>query len=142
MPRSYVSVSTANEWGIPVFIGTFVFGAVAHESDIPLGKLPREITLTISTYTVRFAEVKHHGGFWGWLFWGVMDRRRLTVKEVIRELFKDRDSEEEPDGSDNDSESSFVPETVPEEENSDSDGGDADRPSCSYLLKKFLYHPY
>ena len=50
----------------------------------------------------------------------------------------DRDSKEEPDRSDNDSGSSFVP----EEENSDSDGGDADRPSCSYLPKKFLYHPY
>ena len=71
-----------------------------------------------------------------------MDRRRLTVKEVTRELFMDRDSEEEPDRSDNDSGSSFVPETVPEEENSDSDGGNDDRPSCSYLLKKFLHHPY
>ena len=42
----------------------------------------------------------------------------------------DRGSEEEPDKCDDDSDSSFVPETVPEEENNDSDGGDADRPSC------------
>ena len=80
------------------------------------------------------------GGFWGGRGGGggVMDHQRLTVKEVTRELFMDRDSKEEPDRSDNDSGSSFVP----KEENSDSDGGDADRPSCSYLLKKFLYHPY
>ena len=37
------------------------------------------------------------------------------VKEVITELFMDRDSEEEPDENDNDFDSSFVPETVPEE---------------------------
>ena len=46
----------------------------------------------------------------------------------------DRDSEEEPDERDDDSDSSFVAETAPEEENSDSDGGNADRPSCLYLL--------
>ena len=40
----------------------------------------------------------------------------------------DRDPEEEPDENDDDSDSSFVPETAPEEENSDSDGGDADGP--------------
>ena len=32
--------------------------------------------------------------------------------------------------------SSFVPETLPLEENSDSDGGDVKRPLCLYLLKK------
>ena len=38
-----------------------------------------------------------------------MDRQRLTVKEVIRELFMDRDNEEVPDKHDDDSDSSFVP---------------------------------
>ena len=60
------------------------------------------------------------------------------MKEVIREVFMDRDSEEEPDESDDDSDRRFVPETVPKEENNDTDGGDADRP-CSYLLIFFLY---
>ena len=75
------------------------------------------------------------------MFFFVLARQRLTFKEVIRELFMDRDSQEEPDESGDDSDS-FVPETVPEEENSDSDGCDADRPSCSYLLNVFLYHPH
>ena len=77
-------------------------------------------------YSMHFAEVKN-------LFLCVTDHQRLTV----RELFMDRDSEEEPDASDDDSDSSFAP----EEENSDSDGSDADRPSCLYLLSVFLYHP-
>ena len=80
-------------------------------------------------YSVRFAEVKNCVCVLGF-FLCVMDHQRLTVKEVIRELFMDRDSEEEPDRSDNDSGSSFVPETVPEEENSDSNGDDVDRPLC------------
>ena len=79
-----------HEWGIPVFMGAFILGAVAHESDSPLWKLPREITLTISMYSVRFAEVKNCVCVLGF-FLCVMDHQRLTVKEVIRELFMDRD---------------------------------------------------
>ena len=90
------------------------------------------ITLIILTYSMHFAEVKNHV-----FFSLVMDHWRLTVKEVIRELFMDRDSEKKPHGDD-DSDSSFVP----EEENSDSDGDGADRPLCSYLLIFFLYHPH
>ena len=119
-----MSASKAHEWGIPVFISTFIFRAVAHESDIPLWKLLSKITLTTSMYSMHFAEVKN-------LFLCVTDHQRLNV----RELFMDRDSEGEPDASDDDSDSSFAP----EEENSDSDGSDADRPSCLYLLSVFLY---
>ena len=47
-------------------------------------------------YSVRFAEVKNCVCVLGF-FLCVMDHQRLTVKEVIRELFMDKDSEEEPD---------------------------------------------
>ena len=57
---------------------------------------------------------------------------------MIQEQFMDTDSEEEPDEKANDSDSSFVP----EEENSDWDGGDADRPSCLHQLIFFLNHPH
>ena len=90
------------------------WGAVAHKSDIPLWKLPREITHYIDGQR----EVKNWGDFFA------LDRQRLTVKEMIRELFMNRNSEEEPDESDDDSDSSFVPETVPEEEKRVSDGGE------------------
>ena len=109
IPHLNISSSTAHKQGIPVFIGTFIFGAVTNKSDIPLWKLPREITLslTILTYSMRFAEVI----FFSLVF--LMMARE--VKEVITELFMDRDSEEEPDENDNDFDSSFVPETAPEE---------------------------
>ena len=57
IPHLNISSSTAHKQGIPVFIGTFIFGAVTNKSDISLWKLPREITLTILTYSMRFAEV-------------------------------------------------------------------------------------
>ena len=60
---------------------------------------------------------------WKIMFFFVLARQRLTFKEVIRELFMDRDSQEEPDESGDDSDS-FVPETVPEEEKRVSDGGE------------------
>ena len=60
----YVSVSIAHEW-------YFRFGGCCHESDIPLWKLPRELTLTILMYSMRFAEVKFV--FLLFLWWLVED---------------------------------------------------------------------
>ena len=59
IPCLYVSVSTDHKCGIPIFISTFAFRVVAHKSDIPLWKLPREITPAISMYSMCFAEVKN-----------------------------------------------------------------------------------
>ena len=71
--------------GTPLLLVLLFLRAVAHKSDIPSRKLPKEITLTILMYSMHFAEVKNL------LFSLVMDLRRLTIKEVIREPFMDRD---------------------------------------------------
>ena len=67
-----------HEWGIPVFIGTLSFGAVAHESNIPLWKLPREITHYINVQRA-FCRKEKSYVFCCCLFF-VMDRRRLSKK--------------------------------------------------------------
>ena len=100
-------MSTAHERWIPVSSVLLFWGLLLTRVTSHYGNYQGK-SLTILMYSMHFAEVKNCGDFF------VMDRQRLTIKEVIRELFMDRNSEEEHDENDDESDSSFVPETVPE----------------------------
>ena len=81
--------------GDPCFYRYFRFRGCCHESDIPLWKLPREITHDISVqhaFTRSEKSIFFCDGLW----------KTRCQRSDQRELFMGTDSEEEPDESDDD----------------------------------------